>query len=59
MNVSKVLYNVLGAAAACLTTHAALNGSLAAAVSAHALIATGLCVGANLVGLFQSPPTTP
>jgi hypothetical protein len=58
MNWSQILANLVGVAGACAAAHKTLTAS---ATTSWTDIGVGiaLCVLANLVGLFQRPPTTP
>jgi len=56
MNWTQVLANVAGVLVLCLGGHAAIGGSITAALSGTSVTGAALCVLANLAGLFQRSP---
>jgi len=58
MDWKKIALSVGTAIVACLTTHGAVNGSVAAALSKDALAGAAVCVVIALYNLFQDPPKT-
>ena len=56
MNWTQLAVNVAGVAAVCLGAHAAVGGSISAALSGTSLTSAALCLLANLAGLFQPSP---
>jgi len=58
MNWTQIVANVIGVAGACLTAHGFAGSGLGVVTDRGAWLGVALCVGSNLVGLFQTTPTT-
>jgi anthranilate/para-aminobenzoate synthase component II len=59
MNWLQLVSNIVAVAGVCFAHQAITQGAGAAAVSPATYLSVGICLAANLAGLFQAPPNVP